>query len=293
MGRSWKLCRFSVAVLVVVVLAQLAAVAAPGWLIAVEGNHETHIGLFYKVRCETLNENRCQTISFRDEYVRDTRRKAELGRKTIAALDYNYNVAVWRQVLLTSAVGCSLVALLVQLGRRVVDKRHVRIIILSIALIALSAGLMLSVTSSYIVDCMYQMELLSFDTPRDHTYLAFPYSIALALGSVLLQFIGILVLGAHIFEPKVTIVKKTRRMSISTVEPGYTEKKPQPPPPAVKASEQNIPPAAMITTATSAPKAPTKVESTPLMKTTVNVTSSRINPPQRKGDTSNILSEKL
>ncbi|XP_052819385.1 uncharacterized protein LOC128245293 [Mya arenaria] len=293
MGRSWKLCRFSVAVLVVVVLAQLAAVAAPGWLIAVEGNHETHIGLFYKVRCETLNENRCQTISFRDEYFRDTRRKAELGRKTIAALDYNYNVAVWRQVLLTSAVGCSLVALLVQLGRRVVDKRHVRIIILSIALTALSAGLMLSVTSSYIVDCMYQMELLSFDTPRDHTYLAFPYSIALALGSVLLQFIGILVLGAHIFEPKVTIVKKPRRMSISTVEPGYTEKKMQPPPPAVKASEQNIPPAAMMTTATSAPKAPTKVESTPLMKTTVNVTSSRINPPQRKGDTSNILSEKL
>jgi len=88
MGKDSALCKISVLLLGTVALAQIAAIAAPGWMIIIQGNDETHFSVFYKMKCETLVENRCQIRSMKDlfEEDRDAKVEAKLGHIAIDRL---------------------------------------------------------------------------------------------------------------------------------------------------------------------------------------------------------------
>lgn len=78
-------------------------------------------------------------------------------------------------------------------------------------------GIVLSILAADMVDITVDNEMLSHDSDRDHTFLGFPYSLAMMFGSVLLHVIADVTMGAHLYTPK-DRVQKGRKISYEDYE---------------------------------------------------------------------------
>lgn len=141
----------------------------------------------------------------------------------------------------------------------------------------ISAGIMTSVASDAVVKNMDSHRVLGHDGLHDHTFLAFPYCIAMVFGSVILQGLAVVSLGAHLYKAKEIIVKRsvTPRVSFDDV---YEETKIAP------SSVVNVTPPVERKFRPQEEKTP------PVMKTVVSVISK---PADSMKANDNMLSEKL
>ena len=75
----------------------------------------------------------------------------------------------------------------------------------------ISVGIVLCVMADEVVEIFLQYQLVSDDSKASHTYLGFPYCVAMMLGSVLLHLIAEITMGAHLYEPKTKKRGKTQQ----------------------------------------------------------------------------------
>ncbi|XP_060602857.1 uncharacterized protein LOC132755934 isoform X4 [Ruditapes philippinarum] len=261
-------------------LLQIASIASPGWIIYIKGNIEEHQSLFYRRTCKTLlDESKCKVESFNDFYTNKRVRllNAKVARETLASFDYDYNSLICQQVLMMVAVCLSTVMAISQIIQRInKDKAYQRLIFLSAATAATSAGIVIAVVSNKIVYIYYQIELYNMDDHRNHTYVGFPFCLGMLVGSVLLHFFCLAAIAPQLRTTKVKVrVRKTMEMDDSNgIDATYV-------PPMTKVSEVSKP-------------TPVKATFEPV-KTTVEPVITTIEPkkPAMAGYDNQVFSEKL
>ncbi|KAL4239887.1 hypothetical protein ACF0H5_000687 [Mactra antiquata] len=189
MGKT-LLRKFTAGFVITAFLLQAASIAAPGWLIEIDGNLEHGESLFYKATCHVLNDqSSCKVKSFQDLYTKERNKlvAAKVSRQTLAKFDFFYHVLVCKQSLAMIAVSFTLIAVLIQVAMFVRRDRHnVRLTVLSAVLSAVTAGILVTMVCYEVVGNHYKLELRSMDSKRDHTYVGFPYCLAMLVGAALL-----------------------------------------------------------------------------------------------------------
>ncbi|XP_045212739.2 uncharacterized protein LOC123563783 [Mercenaria mercenaria] len=194
---------------VIACLLQIASVASPGWIIYIKGNIEEHHGLFYKRTCKTIvDDTKCKVESFHELHhdLRDRLVNAKVSREKIASVDFAYNSLICKQVLTMVAVCLGLGMAVSQVVQSI--KKHKgfqRLIFLSAATAATSAGMVIVVACNDIVTIYYQIELQSFDDDRDHTYVGFPFCLGMLLGSAFLHFWSLVAIFPQLHTPRVKV----------------------------------------------------------------------------------------
>ncbi|KAH3863087.1 uncharacterized protein LOC127866426 [Dreissena polymorpha] len=230
MGRKSKLYKAGVTVLTFNLLLQIAAVASPGWLIVVKGNTESFHSIFYVVTCDTLDGATCKGLSL---YEKHEANHELLGTRHVDFKneDNLKHERTMQQVLLLSAIACTLGAVFLHVCRRDHDKRHAHIISTTIALCGLSAGISVTVASLFIVQNADISSSLKSDARFTHRYVGFPYSLTMMLTSVLVHLASMIILANQLNDPKEKKEKEKRTTDIAYID--FENDKGAPSPPGV------------------------------------------------------------
>lgn len=246
MVKVW-LRRTTTIISVIAFLLQAASIAAPGWLIYVHGNIMEQNSLFYRWTLETqlvIGEERSKLESLHeihfnkrqqivedqvgrvdlqsgvlkdglsnagsfDDVHKSIRSEAEkLSRVDLAAEDFNYNSMVSQQVLTVVATALSLMVVISQISQNIrKEKKNVRLMLLSAIASAISAGIVVPVVCHEAVYIHYENQLKGLDGLQAHTYISFPYCLALLTGSVVLHLVADITIGYQLYTPKIREIK--------------------------------------------------------------------------------------